>query len=45
MDRNEEAAAREGHGWWIAATFFSLVLVAAILFVMYVLLWDGGAHT
>jgi hypothetical protein len=44
-DSNEIPASREDRGSWIAAIFVGLVLVAAILFTAYVLLWDGGAHT
>jgi hypothetical protein len=45
MDHDESTATPASHGWWIAATFVGVTLVFAILFVLYVLLWDGGAHT
>ncbi len=32
-------------GSWTAAIFIGLVLLAAVLFTVYVLVWDGGAHT
>ena len=44
MEPNEASASSEDRGSWIAAIFVGLVLVAAILFTVYVLLWDGGAH-
>jgi hypothetical protein len=43
MDRSATSA--EDHGWWIAAIFVSAGIVLAILLVLYVLLWNGGAHT
>jgi hypothetical protein len=44
-DRNEGSAAQENTGSWNAAIFVGLLLVAAALFALYVLLWNGGAHT
>ena len=44
-DSNEGPASRADHGSWNAAIFVALLLVMAILFTAYVLLWDGGAHT
>jgi hypothetical protein len=32
-------------GFRIAAIYFGLVILAGLLFTLYVLLWDGGAHT
>jgi hypothetical protein len=40
-----EATASPDDRWWIAAVFVAFLLVAAILFTVYVLAWDGGAHT
>jgi hypothetical protein len=45
IDGNEVATTPEGRGWWIAAVFVGFAILAAILLVLYVLLWDGGAHT
>jgi hypothetical protein len=45
MDVDETKAAPASRDWLIAATFVAIGLVAAILFTLYVLLWDGGAHT
>jgi hypothetical protein len=42
---NEEPAPRDDGGSWFAAIFFGLTIAAAILFTLYVLLWDGGANT
>jgi hypothetical protein len=45
MDQGDNATSAGDRGWWIAAIFVGGVLVLAILFAVYVLLWDGGAHT
>jgi hypothetical protein len=45
MDRSEGTASSEDRGFWIATIFVGFVFVAAILLTLYVLLWDGGAHT
>ena len=42
---NDDAGADVATGSWIPAIFFGLVILAAILFTLYVLLWNGGAHT
>lgn len=42
---NEGSASGEATGSWFPAIFFGLVIVLAVLFTLYVLLWDGGAHT
>ena len=42
-DSNEGPVLRENRGSWKAAIFVGLVLLMAILFTVYVLLWDGGA--
>jgi len=39
---DHHAAWSENRGSWNAAIFVGLVLVAAALFTLYVLLWDGG---
>lgn len=39
---DHDAASSEGHGSWNAAIFVGLVLVVSALFILYVLLWDGG---
>ncbi len=39
---DRDAMSSESHGSWNAAIFVGLVLVAAALFTLYVLLWDGG---
>jgi hypothetical protein len=44
-DSNEGPASRESRGSWNAAIFVGLVLLVAILFTAYVLLWNGGAPT
>jgi hypothetical protein len=41
-DSDAGPASREGRGSWNAAIFVGLVLLVAILFTAYVLLWDGG---
>jgi hypothetical protein len=45
MPANEEPESAENPGSWFPAIFFALVILAAILFTLYALLWDGGAHT
>lgn len=42
---NEGPASRDDDGSWFAALFFGLTVAAAILFTVYVLLWDGGGNT
>ncbi len=41
-DSNAGPPSQEVRGSWNAAIFVGLVLVVAILFTAYVLLWDGG---
>jgi hypothetical protein len=45
LDRSEGTAPPDDRAWWIAAIFVALVLVAGFLLAVYVLAWDGGAHT
>ena len=45
MDLPQEPASPEDSGSWTGVIFLALVLVAAILFTVYVLAWDGGGHT
>ena len=45
LDRSEGTAPPEDNAWWIAAIFVALVLVVGFLLALYVLAWDGGAHT
>ncbi|HEU5307980.1 MAG TPA: hypothetical protein VFW97_11675 [Acidimicrobiia bacterium] len=45
IDRDEVPASPDGRGWLIGAAFFGFTLVLAGLLVLYVLLWNGGAHT
>jgi hypothetical protein len=42
---DEERTSPEHGGSWSAAIFFGLVFVAAVLFTLYFLLWDGGGNT
>jgi len=42
---DEGTASPEDDGSWTAAIFVGLVLVAAVLFTLYFLLWDGGGNT
>jgi hypothetical protein len=35
----------EGRAFQIALIFFGVTILLAILFAIYVLAWDGGAHT
>ena len=42
---DEGSVSGENSGFWIAVTYFGLVILAGLLFTAYVLLWDGGAHT
>ena len=42
---DEGPASPENDGSWTAAIFIGLVLVAAVLFTLYFLLWDGGGNT
>ena len=44
-DLHESAAPPDDHAWWIALIFVGSAVVLAILFTVYVLVWDGGAHT
>jgi hypothetical protein len=44
-DTDEKPASPDADGSWIAAIFVGLVLVAAVLFTLYFLLWDGGGTT
>jgi hypothetical protein len=45
LTHSDENPASDNSGTWNAAIFVGLVLAAALLFALYVLLWDGGAHT
>ena len=46
MSYNDEGpAAPDDGGSWTAAIFIGLTLVAAVLFTLYFLLWDGGGNT
>ena len=45
MDLTQEAGSRDDTGSWTGVIFLAFVLVLAILFTVYVLAWDGGAHT
>jgi hypothetical protein len=42
---DEKPASAENDGTWIAVIFVGFVLVAAVLFTLYFLLWDGGGNT
>jgi len=42
---DEEPAAADNDGARIAVIFVSFLLVAAVLFTLYFLLWDGGGNT
>jgi hypothetical protein len=44
-ESNKGPASGDDGGSWFAAIFFGLLVAAAVLFTLYVLLWDGGAHT
>jgi len=44
-ESTEGPTSRDDEGSWFAALFFGVTIAAAILFTLYVLLWDGGAHT
>jgi hypothetical protein len=41
----EEPTPGADKAFWIAVAFVGTTLVLALLFVIYVLAWDGGAHT
>jgi hypothetical protein len=43
--RDEGPASPEKDGSWNAAIFVGLLLVAAVVFTLYFLLWDGGGNT
>jgi hypothetical protein len=45
LDRSEGTAPPQDHAWRIAAVFVAFVLVVGFLLALYVLAWDGGAHT
>jgi len=45
MPDSNPGASQQNTGSWNAAIFVGLVVVVAALFTLYVLLWDGGAHT
>jgi hypothetical protein len=42
---DEGRASPDDGGSWNAAIFIGLVVVAAVLFTLYFLLWDGGGNT
>ena len=44
-DLSERTPPPEDNAWWIAAIFVALVFVVGALLAVYVLAWDGGAHT
>jgi hypothetical protein len=44
-DSYDEPTAEDNAGFRIAALFVGLLIVAAILFTLYFLLWDGGGTT
>jgi hypothetical protein len=44
-ESDEAPASGEDSGSWTGVIFFGLLSLAAILFTVYVLAWDGGAHT
>jgi hypothetical protein len=45
IDRDEPPASAKNDGARIAAIFVGFILVAAVLFTLYFLLWDGGGNT
>jgi hypothetical protein len=45
LDLSEGSASSEDRAWRIAALFVAFVLVVGFLLAVYVLAWDGGAHT
>ena len=45
LDLSQGSAPPNDHAWRIAAIFVAGVLVFGALLALYVLLWDGGAHT
>jgi len=44
-DHSEEPASSSDTAFWIAVIFVGAGIVFALLFTIYVLAWDGGAHT
>jgi hypothetical protein len=42
---SDEGPASENGGSWNAAIFVGVVFVAAALFTLYIVLWDGGGNT
>jgi hypothetical protein len=42
---DEEPASEKNEGARIAVIFVGFLLVAAVLFTLYFLLWDGGGNT
>lgn len=44
IEQHGEATA-EGRGFMIAVIFVGFALAMAVLFAVYVLAWNGGAHT
>ena len=44
-ESNEAPASAEDNGSWTPVIYFGLLILAAIVFTVYVLAWDGGAHT
>ena len=45
LDLHEGAPPADDRGWLIAAGFVAFVLLVAVMLAVYVLVWDGGAHT
>jgi len=45
MDLQEGVTTPEDRGWLIALIFVAFALAIAILFAVYALAWNGGAHT
>jgi hypothetical protein len=44
-ESNAGPESEQDTGSWTAAIIFGLILLLSALFTLYVLLWDGGAHT
>jgi hypothetical protein len=45
LDLPEGSAPPDDNAWRIAAVFVAVVLLFGALLALYVLAWDGGAHT
>ncbi len=44
-DLDESGAPPHDRAWLIALVFVGTAFLLAVLFTIYVLAWDGGAHT